>query len=214
MAGLRISQTLTISGASNTALAALQTLVGAGNLTLVASTVTLPNQGQRPTLTSTGNLSGVNFTFYGTSIGNAQTSFTSTIAGPNNNTVSAGVGFATITRIAADAAVGTNVSAGYAATGETPTWPCDVRMNPFSIGFAVVVPSAGVTYTVQFTEDDVFVSNYNPDATVWFNHPSMTALVASATANFGKSVTAFRVYGTGAGTIYVRGNQSIGLIGR
>lgn len=211
MAGLRISQTLVISGADTNDLAALQTLAGAGNLTLASTT--LPNQGQRPTLTSTGNLSGVNFTFYGTAIGNPQTSFTSTTAGPNNNTVSAGVGFATITRIAASGAVGTAVSAGWAATGETPTWPCDVRMNPFSIGMAVIVPSAGVTYTVQFTEDDVFDPAYNPDATVWFNHPSMTSQTTSQTCNFGKSITAFRVYGTGAGTIYVRGNQSIGLNG-
>lgn len=211
MAGLRISQTLTISGADTNDLAALQTLLAAGDLTLASTT--LPNQGQRPSLTSTGNLSGITFTFYGTAIGNSQTTFSSAIAGPNNNTVNAGVGFATVTRIAASAAVGTNVSAGWVAEGETPTWPCDVRMNPFSIGFAVIVPSAGVTYTVQFTEDDVFAANYNPDTTVWFNHPSMTAQVASATANFGKSITAFRVYGTGAGTIYVRGNQSIGLNG-
>lgn len=213
MPGLRISQTLTLSAADTNDVAALQTLVGAGNLTLASAIVTLPNAGQRPSLTSAGNLSGVNFTVYGTSIGNPQTAFTSTLAGPNANTVVFGVGFATITRIAADAAVGTNVSAGWAAEGETPTWPCDVRMNPFSIGFAVIVPSAGTTYTVQFTEDDVFAANYDPDDTVWFNHPSMTALATSSTANFGKPVTAFRVYGSGAGTIHVRGWQSIGLNG-
>ena len=98
--------------ASTTSVAAAQTLGGAGNMTLAGTAATFngTNTAALVSFTSTGNISGVNFTITGTDInGDAQEE---TKAGPNNTTVFSSKFFLTVTQIAADAAVGTNTSAG------------------------------------------------------------------------------------------------------
>jgi hypothetical protein len=201
-------KTLTISAASTTAVAALQTLGGAGDLTLASSTVTLPNQGQRPSLTSANNLSAVTFTFYGTDV-NGKT-FSLAMAGPNANTVILSVAMATITRIAANAAAAA-VSAGYAAQGETAMWPVDRRLAPVNIGLGITQVST--TYTLQHTFEDIYASTFDPGTAVWFNHPSLTALAAAADGNYSMPIAAFRLYGTGAGSARLDGYQGVGLAG-
>jgi len=104
--------------ASTTAIAALQTLGGAGNMTLTGTSVSDgSNMDTTVTLTSTGNISGVTFTVTGTDASGAAQ--TEDITGPNNNTVTGSKKFLTVTQIAADAAVGTNTSAGFTATTGT-----------------------------------------------------------------------------------------------
>lgn len=109
--------------AGGTALcAALQTLGAAGNLTLAAGAgvaaivntfgeaVLEFDVSRCVTLSSTGALSGINFTATGRDrLGRLMTS---TIAGPSNNTVAFPKAFKQLVSIAADAAVGTNTSAG------------------------------------------------------------------------------------------------------
>ena len=85
-----------------------QTLGAAGNLTLTGSQPTLPLE---VTLYSTANLSGVTFTITGTGIGGVAQ--TQAIAGPNNTTTRTTKAFLTVTQIAASAAVGTAVEAGW-----------------------------------------------------------------------------------------------------
>lgn len=117
--------------------AALQTTAGAANLTLTAGagvtaaadafgttryTLDVP---RTVSLTSTGNISGVNFTITGYDT-HGQV-MTQTIAGPNNNTVLTTKAFKSVTRVAVDGAVGTNTSVG---TGQ-------------ALGLPVVVPDAG-----------------------------------------------------------------------
>jgi hypothetical protein len=86
--------------ADTAAIAALQTLGGAGNMTLTGSSVNDgSNMDTTVTLTSTG--------------------ITEDITGPNNNTVTGSTKFLTVTQIAADAAVATNTSAGFTATTGT-----------------------------------------------------------------------------------------------
>ena len=104
--------------ASTTAIAALQTLGGAGNMTLTGTSVSDgSNMDTTVTLTSTGNISGVTFTVTGTDASGAAQ--TEDITGPNNNTVTGSKKFLTVTQIAADAAVATNTSAGFTATTGT-----------------------------------------------------------------------------------------------
>src|SRR5688572_24398910 len=107
---LQYRKTLTVSAEDTTAVAAGQTRVGAGNLTLTSDTVTLPNGGQRPSLTSTGNLSAVTFTFTGTD--RAGNLMSMSMAGPNNNTVVLPATMLTITQLASSGTVGTSTSAG------------------------------------------------------------------------------------------------------
>lgn len=112
-----------VPAAGGTALvAALQTLAGAGNLVLTAGAGTqaiVNNRGEavirldtprRVTLTSAANLSAVNFTLTADDIYGRR--FTSTIAGPNANTVPFPKAVRDVISIAASAAVGSNVSAG------------------------------------------------------------------------------------------------------
>tara|TARA_R100000988_G_C3996060_1_gene165809 strand:+ start:1192 stop:1794 length:603 start_codon:yes stop_codon:yes gene_type:complete len=98
--------------ASTTSVASAQTTGGAANLTLAgtASTFNGTNTAALVSFTSTGNISGVNFTITGTDInGDAQEE---TRAGPNNTTVFSSKFFLTVTQIATSGAVGTNTSAG------------------------------------------------------------------------------------------------------
>tara|TARA_R100000742_G_C4267616_1_gene85833 strand:+ start:679 stop:1281 length:603 start_codon:yes stop_codon:yes gene_type:complete len=104
--------------ASTTAIAIAQTLGGAGNMTLTGSSVSDgSNMDTTVTLTSTGNISGVNFTITGTDASGSAAS--QTIAGPNNNTVTSTQKFLTVTQISTNGAVATNTSAGFTATSGT-----------------------------------------------------------------------------------------------
>jgi len=104
--------------ADTAAIAALQTLAGAGNMTLTGSSVSDgSNMDTTVTLTSTGNISGVTFTVTGTDASGS--TITEDITGPNNTTVTGSTKFLTVTQIAADGAVATNTSAGFTATSGT-----------------------------------------------------------------------------------------------
>lgn len=102
-------------------LAALQTTAGAGALVLAAGagvTAKVVNGQTRyqfdvpraVSLTSAGNISGVNFTISGYDVYGQP--MTQTIAGPNANTVNTLKAFWQIVSIAVSGAVGTNTSAG------------------------------------------------------------------------------------------------------
>ena len=104
--------------ADTAAIAALQTLGGAGNMNLRGTSVSDgSNMGTTVTLTSGGNISGTNFTITGTDASGA--SVNQTIAGPNAGTVTTTQKFLTVTQIATNGAVGTNTSAGFTATSGT-----------------------------------------------------------------------------------------------
>jgi hypothetical protein len=98
---------------STTSLAAAQTVSGAAVMTLDATkkaALSGDNLAVKVSLTSAGNMSGINFAIVGTgSLGEAQNE---TIAGPNANTVSTSGFYKTITTITTSGTVGTNTSAG------------------------------------------------------------------------------------------------------
>ena len=104
--------------ADTAAVAALQTTAGAGDFNLTSSSVSDgSNMATTVTLTSAGNISGVNFTITGTDEnGDA---VTETRVGPNANTVTTTEAFLTVTGVSVDAAVGTNTSVGFSATSTT-----------------------------------------------------------------------------------------------
>jgi len=101
-----------VTATSTTAIAAAQTLGGAGNMTLAAAAATFGGTGsaQKVSLTCAANMSAVTFTITGTdSKGVAQSE---DLVGPNANTVFSTKYYNTVTQIAANGAVGTNTSAG------------------------------------------------------------------------------------------------------
>jgi hypothetical protein len=112
-----------VVAASATAVAAAQTLGGAGPMVLTTlSGFVMPNTAL-VSLTSTGNISATTFTITGITKTGALMS--ETLAGPNNNTVFSTNAYSIILGIFANAAVGTNTSAGF-STSYTQSLPAPI----------------------------------------------------------------------------------------
>jgi hypothetical protein len=81
-------------------------------------------------------------------------------------------------------------------TGSSNVIATDTYINPFNVGFGVVVTGT-VNYTVQHTFD-------NPQTTAsptWFSHPTVAAATASQDGNYAFPVAAIKVLvNSGAGT--------------
>lgn len=134
--------------ATTNGVVAAQTTAGAGFLVLNGSkafsgTVQLANPSNL-NISSTGNLSGVNFTIVGTvaqgpdTTGNTGGPQTEVIAGPNNGTVVTQNTFIAIKSIAVSAAVGTNVTVYATAT----------EANPSQVSLTSASDNSAVTFTV------------------------------------------------------------------
>lgn len=210
MRPVTISRTLAAASANSIAL--LQTTAGAGNFTLDGALVsggvaTIPVASQ-VTLTSAGNISGVNFTITGTDT-RGQT-VTEVLAGPNANTVTSVYTYATVTSIAVNGAVGTNTSVGNAQSGASPVIPLDLYL-PFGSTTSVKVTGT-VNYTVQVSNDDPYVADQT--TMVWSSHPT-AALVGATASQIGTTANAYRairlVTNSGGGTAAITVSQQ-GLI--
>lgn len=141
------------------AICALQTTAGAQTLLLNGTLVnfqyprfvSLGNVSRTISITSTVDLSLINFTVTGMLNGSVVSEVK---AGPNNNTVYTTQVFDIINSVTVSGVVGTNVSVGIGTTGFT-RW---FNHNPHSsvLGFTVAVEISGtINYTFQTTLDDV-----------------------------------------------------------
>jgi hypothetical protein len=112
------------------------------------------------TFTSTSNLSTVTFTVIGTDTGGVYQ--TEAIVGPNNNTVTGTKTFKTVTSITVATATTfttQTVDAGGAdvGIGNGPWWPLDIYVpNQVTTISANILASGSATYSVQYTNEDVF----------------------------------------------------------
>lgn len=190
------------------AICAAQTTAGAGNLlingSLASGGVATMDVQRTVGLTSVGNLSGVNFTLFGTDDNGRAIS--EVLAGPNANTVSSVLNYRTITRIAVNGAVGTNVTVDTVATGAGQEIPTDVYVNNFNATLATEVTGV-VNYTIQYTMDDIWSGSAGPF--VWNSVAGMQAQTTPQIAQQTQVVRAFRVL-TNSGTgsvklIYTQG---------
>jgi hypothetical protein len=89
--------------------------------------------------------------------------------------------------------------------GNSAVDPLDHYLTPFNVSLAVVVTGT-ITYTVQYTYDDVFAPNYNPATGNWLPHPSLTAQTATKDSNIAYPVRGVRLTtsaGTGTATLTV-----------
>lgn len=180
------------------AVCALQTKAAAGNLRLNGTQVLLtpngvpyvifPGQSRIISLTSTANLSGVNFTVLGVYLGRP---LSETIAGPNNNTVTTAGLFDSITSISVSAAVATNVSVGTGAIGATQWWLYNYHAPSFGLTCAVEVTGV-INYTFLATMDDV-TNGSSPTSS-----PAIEQLTAATTSLVGSLGSVTLPY-TGAG---------------
>lgn len=154
---------ITISWAApdTAAVSAAQTTVGAGNLLIngdlaviqgSSSYAIFPNIFRTVSITSAGNLSGVNFTITG--IGTSGTSISSTISGPNNDTVYTPLFFQTVTSVSVSGAVGTNVTVGSGTTGVTNPILWNYHATVCALGIEVDVTNT-IEYSFTVTLDNI-----------------------------------------------------------
>lgn len=184
-----------------------QTIGGAGNLVLNGAFVTAGvaqlDVQRQVELESAANLSAINFTITGTD-GQGRI-ISETIAGPNAATVATVLNFLTVTQIAVDGAVGTNVEGGTNGVGASQEIPLDQYISPFNVSLFVDITGV-VNYTVQFTFDDVF-SGAGPF--VWRDHADLTALAVDEDGTFISPVSACRLLtNSGVGTAVLRISQA------
>ncbi|CAB4129523.1 hypothetical protein UFOVP118_81 [uncultured Caudovirales phage] len=90
------------------------------------------------------------------------------------------------------------VSLSVTGVGNSAVCPTDYYVSPFNIALNIVVTGT-ITYTVQYTFDDVYAANFNPATANWTNHPSLTAQTATKDSNIAYPVTGIRLT-TSAGT--------------
>lgn len=208
----------TFSAASTTLIAAAQTTAGSGSFILNGSgrdqnspvpRVKLDSGWNRVvSLTSTGNISAVNFTITGLDVnGNA---VSETRAGPNNNTVYTTAFYSVVLTVTVNGAVATATSVGSGDTGETQWWRLDNFQNPINVGIVNTVTGT-INYTIKFTGTP-FTYDISPSTPVALNHPdsTMVAATTSTNGNIAFGVTALKaiVNSSSGGTLISTFNQA------
>lgn len=174
-------------------IAEAQQLVGAGNLTIdgvlaSSGSVSFTGGGYQIAITSAGNLSALTFTVTGTD-GEGR-SISDAIAGPNSNTVETTKYFKTVTQIAVDGAVGTNVTVGIADEFAATYYIVSSKRAVSSVSVGIS-SGATVNYKVQNM-------NMDPQTTanasqVWYDHATLANQSASAASSYISPVRAVRL---------------------
>jgi len=95
----------------------------------------------------------------------------------------------------------------YTSTGvnTSAVYPTDHYVSPFNVALNVVV-SGTITYTVQYTFDDVFAKGYDPSTGNWTNHASLTSQTTTKDSNIAYPVRGIRLTtsaGTGTATLTI-----------
>lgn len=83
--------------------------------------------------------------------------------------------------------------------------PCDQYVNATAITLGVAV-SGTVTYSIEYTLDDIYAANFDASTATWYTHTVLTGLSANACSNFLFPVMAARINvtaGTGTATLTV-----------
>lgn len=83
--------------------------------------------------------------------------------------------------------------------------PLDIYLTPFNVSIQVTVTGT-ITYSVQWTQDDVFATGYNPATGNWFAAAAnLTAATDNEAGSLVSPVTAVRLITTaGTGTAAMR----------
>lgn len=174
--------TKSLIAASVNVIATSQTPLGAGNLTLVSSTVVLDTQRQ-VLITQAANETGHNFTLYGTNDSGAPIS--EVVAGSSGASVTSVLNYKTITRVAISAAATGAIQVGTNGVGATQWKILNTSVTPFNLGLAVIITGT-VNFTVNYTYEDPnvpIVAGGQPTAF------AVTALSAKSASTDGGALT-------------------------
>ena len=84
--------------------------------------------------------------------------------------------------------------------GQSTIVPCDQYINSTQITLAAAVAGT-VTYSIEFTCDDIFAANFSPSTATWYTHAVLFNQTGNNASNFMFPVTACRINNTsGTGT--------------
>ena len=75
---------------------------------------------------------------------------------------------------------------------QTDPIPLDLYLTPFNVSLRTIITGAP-TYTVEYTESDVFAAGYDPDTDTWNPLSGMTDETANAYTTLVSPVTAVRM---------------------
>lgn len=199
----------TMAAADRDGVCLAQTTAGAADLVIAGALATggvaTMDVPRHVSIYSAANLSAIGFTVTGTDrLGNT---ITEAITGPNATTVKGGKNFKTVTQVAADGAVGSNVEVGSADEAETQ-W---VPMNRYSAHWTVSVglsSGASLTYALQSTCDDVWATGFLEDDPTPVVDVTMTAETTSTEVDDERPLAALRI----AVTSFASGTASISIM--
>jgi hypothetical protein len=153
-----------MDAADRNGISVAQQTAGAANLTITGAyasgSVAALDVARHVTVYSAGNLSARTFTITGTDRNGA--ALTEAITGPNATTVTGDQNFKTITRVAVDGAVGTNVEIGTAGECELQWIPIDPKHE---YGMTVDLhTSPDMTWSVEGTLDNPWAAAFTENS--------------------------------------------------
>ncbi len=169
-----------------------QTPLAAGNLTITGAlasggAVSL-NHGHLILITCAGNDAGRTFTVTGTDFRGVV--ITEAISGVNIAASQGSVYFKTVTQIAVDAATAGAIIVGVNGLSASNWYVLDTYVDPFSVGFGVVI-SATTTYSMQHTFEDLYASDIS--AINVFNHATIASKTVSSNSNYAHPCSGIRL---------------------
>lgn len=100
------------------------------------------------------------------------------------------------------------VTVTVAGAGNSSPIPLDLYITPFELTLQISIVSGAINATVQYTNDDVFASGYDPATGNWFNHADLVNEVAAAIGTIISPVTAVRLVNADTGTARLRVTQA------
>ena len=88
----------------------------------------------------------------------------------------------------------------------TPVIPLDYNREPFNVGIGISLSAgASLTYTVEYTYDDIQSPTFSPATATWFSVTNLSAKTTSADGSILAPCTGLRlnigVYASGSATI-------------
>ena len=168
--------TTSYTAADPDGIATSQSPSGAGDLTLVSSTVTLTPP-RFVTITSAGDDTGVTFTITGTRPGGSTQ--TEVVTGANAGAATSTLTFATVTSIAISGASAAAVEAGFSQSGYSDWYPMDIY-TPNQVTSISATVSGTVNYDIQYTNEDPFDRTITQTAVA---HPATGGAFTGASTN-------------------------------
>ena len=166
------------------------------NGSLVVNGVAVFDVARQVAITSSGNESSLTFTISGTNfMGRPQSE---TLAGPNVGTVASALYYQTVTSITVSNNTAGNITVGTNGSATSPWYPMNYNRYPVSSQICDVSSGADLSYTVQFTGDNLQIVNgyVNMDASILAvpqNHSTLTNQTVSNTGILISGVCGVRI---------------------